>query len=273
MTHHYQVPSFPLSQFIAGFTYYKGFTTNHTIDRYLPNGNVEIIINLTNKPKYIYNNQTLTTSKEYKKLWIAGVREQFISIPSGNGAEMFIIEFKKGMAHSFLGMPLTEIAGRVVEGDLILNDVFLEMRECLLNQSTAAAMFAIAESMLYKQFRNKLAANPFIDFAVASILMNPAAITIKNIADKAGYSSKHLINMFSNHVGVNPKSFLRIIRFQKAIQDIETMGNINWVSLAHDCGYYDQAHFISNFKEFSGFTPVEYLQAKSGSWLDYVPVG
>ncbi|MEP6611711.1 MAG: helix-turn-helix transcriptional regulator, partial [Mucilaginibacter sp.] len=121
---------------------------------------------------------------------------------------------------------------------------------------------------------SKLTVNPFIDFAVTSITSNPAGITIKNIAHKVGYSSKHLINIFSNHVGVNPKAFLRIIRFQKAVQEIETNGNINWIQLAHDCGYYDQAHLIVNFKEFSGFTPLEYVQAKgTDPWLNYVPVG
>ncbi|MEO6977627.1 MAG: DUF6597 domain-containing transcriptional factor, partial [Mucilaginibacter sp.] len=222
MTHHYHVPSFPLNRFITGFTYYKGYVANHTIDRFLPNGNVEIIINLTAEPKYIYDNETLTESQQFKKLWISGIRNKFISIPSGTGAEMFIIEFKKGMVHSFLGRPLTEIAGRVVEGEFILAGVFLELRERLLETLPGIPMFTLAEAMLNKKFYSKLTVNPFIDFAVTSITSNPAGITIKNIAHKVGYSSKHLINIFSNHVGVNPKAFLRIIRFQKAVQEIET---------------------------------------------------
>ena len=274
MTHHYHIPSFPLNRFITGFTYYKGYVANHSIDRFLPNGNIEIIINLTDEPKYIYDNETLSQSQEFKKLWISGIRNKFISIPSGTGAEMFIIEFKKGMVHSFLGRPLTEIAGQVIEGELILDTIFLELRERLLETVPGAPMFTLAELMLNKRFYNKLVVNPFIDFAVSSIVNNPAGFTIKTIADKAGYSSKHLINIFSQHVGVNPKAFLRVLRFQKAVQEIESKGNINWVQLAYDCGYYDQAHLIANFKEFSGYTPLEYVQAKGNdAWLNYVPVG
>lgn len=59
MTHQSYTPSFPLSRFISGFTYYKRYTANHSIDRYLPNGNTEIIINLTDTAKYIYDNNTL----------------------------------------------------------------------------------------------------------------------------------------------------------------------------------------------------------------------
>src|ERR1700748_1989716 len=141
MTHHFHLPAFPLNQFISGFVYYKGFSTNHTIDRYLPNGNTEIIINLTDTPKYIYDNQALTETQECKKIWISGIRNSFISIPSGNGAEMFIIEFKKGMAYPFLNIPLTEITDKVVEGDLILNGAFIEMRERLLECQSVREMF------------------------------------------------------------------------------------------------------------------------------------
>jgi len=176
------------------------------------------------------------------------------------------------MAHSFLGMPLTEITERVVEGDLVLNRVFLEMREQLLEKQSVPAMFLTAEKMLSDEFRNKLVINPLVEFAVNSIVANPAQVTIKSIAHKTGYSPRHFIETFSSHVGVNPKSFLRILRFQKAINEIQTRGNINWIALADECGYYDQAHLIANFKEFSGFTPVQYIENTTGEWLNYVPV-
>jgi len=54
MTHHHHIPSAPLDQHIAGFTYYKGYRPVHSIDRYLPNGNIEIIIDLTGTPKHSY---------------------------------------------------------------------------------------------------------------------------------------------------------------------------------------------------------------------------
>src|SRR5882757_3296740 len=109
MTHHQYIPSAPLDQYIAHFTYYKGYRPEHSIDRYLPNGNVEIIIDLTTTSKHIYDNYTLETIQTCKKIWISGIRESFITIPSGLDAEMFIIEFRKGQAFSFIGCPLTEI--------------------------------------------------------------------------------------------------------------------------------------------------------------------
>jgi AraC-like DNA-binding protein len=113
-------------------------------------------------------------------------------------------------------------------------------------------MFKAAEQLLMKNFSGKLTSHPCIDYA--------------------GYSSKHLIQMFKSHVGVPPKSFLRIIRFQKAVKEIEKCHEVNWASFALDCGYFDQSHFISDFKAYSGFTPTQYVERKNDV-LNYVPVG
>ncbi len=78
--------------------------------------------------------------------------------------------------------------------------------------------------------------------------------------------------MFKENVGLTPKGFLKIIRFQKAIQEIEACKKINWSGIAYETGYYDQAHFINDFKNFSGFTPQQYLLVKNDQ-LNYVPIG
>ncbi len=78
--------------------------------------------------------------------------------------------------------------------------------------------------------------------------------------------------MFRNQVGVSPKEFLKIIRFQKAVNEIETTPDFDWSGIAADCGFYDQAHFINDFRHFSGFTPTEYARRR-GTFLNYIPIG
>ncbi|HEU0297642.1 MAG TPA: AraC family transcriptional regulator, partial [Anaerolineales bacterium] len=70
---------------------------------------------------------------------------------------------------------------------------------------------------------------------------------------------------------VAPKQYLKIMRFQKAILEIEKGTTMHWSEIALQNGFYDQAHFIHEFRAFSGFTPGEYIKRKS-SLLNYIPV-
>jgi AraC-like DNA-binding protein len=90
--------------------------------------------------------------------------------------------------------------------------------------------------------------------------------------DKIGYSQKHFTEIFRRSVGVTPKSYLKIMRFQKAVRTIDGASRPDWGSIALDCGFYDQAHFINDFNHFSGFTPDEYARIHT-NYQNYIPVG
>ena len=266
------IPALPLNQFIESFIYFKSFIPAHSIDRFLPDGNVNVVIDLTDYPKFIYDNETLKEIQACRNVWFSGIRNKYITIPSGRDSEMFIINFHKGKAYPFVQMPLHELTDSVVDGDLVLTNEIMNMREMILSLPTISQKFIYAEQHLLKQFGRKLELNPFIDFAVNKILQSPHQITIKRLSDKVGFSQKHFIQMFKENVGLTPKAFLKILRFQKAIQEIETCKKINWSGIAYETGYYDQAHFINDFKNFSGFTPQQYLLVKNDQ-LNYVPIG
>ncbi|MFZ1304628.1 MAG: helix-turn-helix domain-containing protein [Ferruginibacter sp.] len=266
------IPAFPLNQFIESFIYYRDYNPVHSVDRFLPDGNVNIIFDLTDYPKHIYDNETLKEIQACRNVWFSGIRNKYITIPSGKDSEMFIINFHKGRSYPFVQMPLYELTDSVVDAELVLTNDILDMREMILASSLLAQKFYVAENYLLKKFRDKLIVNPFIEFAVNSIISSPNQMSIEEIAGKVGYSQKHLIKLFKDNVGLTPKGFLKVIRFQKAIEEIAAAKQINWTGIAYECGYYDQAHFINDFKTFSGFTPEEYLQ-KQYEHLNYIVVG
>ncbi len=131
--------------------------------------------------------------------------------------------------------------------------------------------FLMAEGWLKRNFMQKLTADSLVEFGINVVLRSPFEITIREIIDKSGYSPRHFIHQFKKYVGVPPKSFLRVIRFQKTIAEIGRLQTVDWGSLANRCGYYDQSHFIADFRTFSGFTPSQYFARKTGS-LNYIPV-
>jgi len=266
------IPAFPLNQFIESFIYYKDYNPDHTVDRFLPDGNVNVVFDLTDYPKFIYDNNTLKEIQACKNVWFSGIRNNYITIPSGRDSEMFIINFHKGRAYPFVEMPLNQLTDYVVDGNLVMTNEILNMRETLLSLVFIQQKFLFAENHLLKMFGHKLVVNPFVDYAVNQILHMPNQMSIDRISKKVGYSQKHLIKIFKEHVGLSPKSFLKIIRFQKAIQEIEQNKTANWTSIAFDSGYYDQAHFINDFKCFSGFTPTQYLKTNS-EYSNYIAIG
>ena len=268
-------PGFPLNDFVRHFIYFEGFDPIHNIDRFLPDGNAEIIIELSEIPQYIYNNETLAELQTCRYGWVSGVRTQPITIPSGRGSRKLIVAFKKGRAHPFYDIPMHELADRVVDADIIFGNTFHNLREQLLASSSVHQMFLLIEKFLLQQAGDSLCADTqskCIKFVMTNITRQPNILGFQQFSSQIGYSQKHFISLFKKRVGVSPKQYLRIMRFQKALLEIETSQAIDWSRVAVESGFYDQAHFIGDFKNFSGFTPNVYMKRKTAT-LNYVPVG
>ena len=86
-----------------------------------------------------------------------------------------------------------------------------------------------------------------------------------------GISHKHFIAQFRAVVGLTPKRFCRIRRFQQVLAEVEARQAVKWADLACACGYYDQAHFVHDFQGFSGLNPSAYLTQR-GEYLNFVPM-
>lgn len=267
-------PAFPLHEFVKHFIYFEGFNPVHSMDRFLPDGNAEFIINLTDNQQIIYDNETLAELQSFGHAWVSGVRTQPITIPSGRGNRMLIVAFKKGKAHPFYNFPMSELTNLIVDAGLIFGKKLRELREQLLNTASIPQMFLIVEKFLLQQAGDALHANTpskCVEYAVSNIMNQPNILGFQQFSRQIGYSQKHFIDLFKKQVGVPPKQYLKIMRFQKAIQEIENNKSIQWSSIATESGFYDQAHFINDFKSFSGFTPNEYMKRKTES-LNYIPV-
>ena len=268
-------PTYPLNIFIDSLFYYEGLSPAHALDRFLPDGNTEIIFDLTENTQHIYDNETLAAIQACCHAWVSGVRTRPITIPSGKGSRMLVVAFRKGKAYPFYPLPINEITDTVVRAELIFGNRILDLREQLLAVRSIDEMFPLVEKFLFHQTGDSLfmdsSAN-CIEYAVSKILHGPNLLSLQQLSDQIGYSQKHFIDLFRKKVGVPPKQYLKIMRFQKTIREIENQRTLHWSDLALESGYYDQAHFINDFKTFSGFTPGEYLKRKS-PLLNYIPVG
>ncbi|WP_420315711.1 AraC family transcriptional regulator [Ekhidna sp.] len=271
MNFHLHIPEAPLAQHIQSIAYFDGYTPDYEKERLLPDGCQTLIIDLTETPKRIFDNIDLTDKQVCKRYWFSGARSELLTIDAGGvNSSMLVVNFTFTGAYQFIHHPSEQTKSQVIDADVFFQSQIDSLRDELLNTENIDTKFTVTEGFLTKRLLNQGPPDAILN-ASNLIASNPQTGTLKWISDNSGYSQKHFISLFKKYVGLSPKGFQKVMRFQKAIHDLETMQSINWTQLALDCGYYDQAHFINEFKAYSGFNPQQYLTEK-GADLNYIPL-
>lgn len=271
MIHELHFPKLPLSQFVENIWLVQGFVADYTREKILPDGAIELIIDLDNRPKTIFDDEASENFRTVSKGWISGERTRYIVIGADSNQSMVGIRFRPGGAYPFFPFPISELSESVTELELIWGGLVDEIREQLAAIDDPRARLVRLESLLLSQARRSLEANRLIAFAVHQLQHSPQFLAIRDLANTIGITQKHLISQFEKVVGLKPKSFARVCKFQKVVSLIERESQIEWAAIASDCGYYDQAHFIHEFQSFSGLNPTAYV-AQRGDYVNYIPI-
>ena len=260
-----------LQPFITHYVFHQGYIPAHTRERILTYGSMDLIIDLSERPKSVFDNDTIQRTASYRRGWISGMRLDPITIECGSGDPMLVINFKPAGAQVFFGFPMSELTHRIEEGDTLWGHTFFEVRDRLSAVLGTRDMFTVLEQWLLERAGDRLQVDPFMEYAISLLDSCVRPPGMKQLALELGYSQKHMISLFDKMVGMSPKRYARIVRFQKIVQALELGRPRSWSRMAQDFGFYDQAHFNNEFRSFSGFTPEEYLTRK-GPFLNFLPV-
>jgi len=254
-----RTPPPPLSHFVENLWFYQDLEVNHSKERLLPDGAMELIIDLTESPKKLYSSRDTARYTHYRRCWISGMHREFLVIGAERGSSMLGARFRTGGAAPFFGFPLSELSGTVVELDLIWKREILALRERLLEAPSIDAKFQLLEGYLLRKAESRIEPDRAVHAALGRLRTWPV-LSLKGLAAELGLSQKEMISRFDARVGFTPKVVSRLFRFQKALLAVHGAGNkpVDWSDLAVECGYYDQSHFIHEFQEFSGVTPTVY---------------
>ena len=249
----------PLDNYIEAIFHFKDFIPNHSIERVVPTGHIFLIFELDGFPRNTYDNDTLKPNNTFTKVWISGMHRHYISISAHEKSEMFVVQFKAYGLYPFLHKSVEQLSEKVVPAKAIFGQEILDLREKLFQSDTSVAKFNIIEIWLKQIFdATQIPPNAFVKTLIQ--LQKEPAINFSKIIDSYPYSKKHLIDQFKKYVGLTPKYYQRILRFNEILQKIQQKQNISWTEIAYSCGYADQSHFIKEFKHFSGFNPIEFIK-------------
>ena len=240
------------------------------MERLLPDGSVELVINLRDPSIPVYDPQDIRRCAMFPPAIVCGPHSQFFVIDTASQMDVVGVHFKPGGAYPFLKLPSAEIHNLHVGLDALWGRDARELRERLLEARTPQAKVHILEKALLA----KTAAperHPAVGFALSQFRSGPEAQKISDVTQQIGLSAKRFIDVFQKQVGLTPKLFFRVRRFQKVLRVIGSGSPVDWAEIALTCGYFDQAHFIHDFRAFSGINPSAYL-ADHTEHLNHVPI-
>jgi AraC-like DNA-binding protein len=166
----------------------------------------------------------------------------------------FGVRFRPGMAARFLRVAGTEI----VNGLIALDDAWGAARARRLFEQLAESA---SPRETIARFEASLGEPPALDpaeRAIAWLAENRGQVPVEELADAASLSARQFRRICLERTGITPKRLARVLRFRQAAAQASPARRAGWAQVALDCGYYDQAHLINEFREFSGLAPGEF---------------
>lgn len=231
----------------------------HTRERILPSGTLELVINLHEDELRIYSASDGEVCRRLGGAIVSGAYDRFFGIDTREHASIFGVHFKPAGAGALLGAPAGLLRNSHVELDAVWGPSASWVRERLCAEPNLGARFDIIESELCSRLA-PMRQHAAIPLAVAQL---ERGSSVASVAAHAGLSHRRFIEVFCSAVGMTPKAFARVCRFQSALSQLRGSASPDWCELAARAGYFDQSHLIREFAALSGLRPTELLRLGS----------
>lgn len=265
------IPRPPLSEFVALFWFYEGYTQPHAKERIMPDGSMQVVINLREDQSRLYDPLNPEKVEYLSGSLFCGPRSRFEVIDTAEQASVIGIHFRPGGASRFLTMPPSELQDTTVSIDSLWGMNGRDIRNRLLETPTPEAKMRVFEQCLLEQAVKPFERHPAVRGALRFIGGRMTEVSIAGLADLIGISRRRFLQVFSEDIGMSPKLFCRVNRFQRVLRSVHGKEDVDWVDVALENGYFDQAHFNHDFRAFSGMSPGTYLKHRTPH-LNHVPL-
>lgn len=251
-------PAPPLNAFVDHCWLVRASDYPHAREWIFPEGAVDLMFNLGPSPHAVVDAATGRV-QPYRRAWVSGARQRSILVETAaHGYDLVGVHFRPGGAYPFLGLPQAELQDRVVELDDLWGNTVEAMREEMAEARSPERIFPAVERMLLRRAGNALRVDPVVAAAIESLARAGPGHSIAGVARELGIAHRRLIATFDRAVGLKPKALQRVLRFQRVIRAEAARPALDWAPLATECGYFDQAHLIRDFRIFAGMTPEAY---------------
>lgn len=253
-----RTPAPPLDRFIDDIYCLTGVPRHRTLS-VPPMPSAHLMINV-GRPIRLLDPDPAVPPAMFTDGWFMGVWTRRFVIEYPRAVRVAGVHFKPWGLSSFIDLPMSELRDRW----LPIDAVWPGSSDRLLHQVAAATSTEETLRVLEDELRSRLAPAPkrgleLVRLTAGRLEAAWGGVSIGALTESVGVSGNHLATQFTSHLGVTPKRVARIYRFARVILAVDPVHPVDWAQLAHAAGYFDQAHFSKEFKDFTGQTPTGYL--------------
>jgi AraC-like DNA-binding protein len=255
-------PSPALAPFVETLWGVRGVAHFH-VESVLPNGATELMVNLGPRQQVVAYGER-DAHDVFRRAWIAGIQDQRLVHASAHGADHVAVRFRPGGAHAFFDLPMDALTDQVVEladllGATAADALWARVGEAGSDEARCRAL----EAWLLERRR---AVHPYfatVRRAIDILRGRSWGTPVGEACQRLGLSHRHLVTQFRRTVGLTPKVYARIERFQGVIDACRGRDEVAWSRLAARFGYADQSHLIREFRRLAMVTPETFLARRT----------
>jgi len=227
------------------------------MERVIPTENIQLMFHYKNPFVVFHSNDTVI--KQPRSI-ISGLSDNYSDVSTAGETGVVFISFHTTGACHFFNFPLSEIENLSVDLSDIFNSEIRQIEELLFYKDTIREKVTVIENFLIKRYSPIPSHDGlFIQKGVEIVKNFKGQTNAKYLSDCLFTSPKTLERKFAKYLGKTTKQLIKLIRFQEVLHDFSCVNELNLTEQAYKNGYFDQSHFIHDFKSYTGYTPKEFF--------------
>lgn len=246
------LPSDGLKPFVKTFLFIE--STCATVNKLLPDTSIVLAFRLGGS----ITDMSLGDSRRLPASVITGLRRSPRFLSYADKTACLLVIFKEGGAATIFNEPLHELFSKSLPLEELIPRSQLQLIEEQLNEADDnTARISVIERFLISRFNNRQP-DQLINHAIQKIKLAKGNLKVRGLANDMAISLDPFEKRFRRVAGISPKQFADTVRLRNLIGQFSVSGSLTDIAL--DAGYFDQAHFIKDFRSFTGLAPQQFFR-------------
>ncbi len=250
-------PNIELTEFVKRYWTLNGEKENIPLkNTIVPDGTMKLIFHYGDTYKHHSQNGEITILPRY--FLIGQLTKPYVIEPTGITGS-FVVQFKPNGFLPFSTIPIKEMENTAVPLDILFGEEGKKLGEQILYANSTSERIHIIETFLLKELADRKTIDNIVASTVETILNQNGQFSVNEFSKSNNINRRQLARKFASAIGLSPKQLAKTIRIQKTLKVLLNEEITSLTDLAYENEYFDQAHFIKEFKEFTGLTPKEFF--------------